>query len=564
MKLICLCAVCVQNFSPPGTYQYSYFLDSRYSESLYNEYEIIFSNCRRILGEKTWGRVQAALEMDSNPQVFPDMLFTRETASDIPAYLADLARIEWELNRIKNNKAPFRHSPESVTVNPYFTLLPVSWKNLASLMEENTEEDHPVPAQALMMIWRHSKTGKMYFREAEEIDLLALKITIEKIDPREAASIGNIPVGAINSALERAIRQGIIIAPDSRIKRVLPQSTEQPDNIESFLTARTFTLQWHITQSCDLRCKHCYDRSDRAPLSRDTAMAILDDFYSFCRSMNVKGQVTFTGGNPILYPYFPDIYEAAWKHGFGVAILGNPAPIEQIERLIDIAKPLFFQISMEGLAQYNDYIRGEGHFKRSLAFLDQLRQLDIYTMVMLTLSRDNLDQVLPLGHLLLNRADYFTFNRLVTVGEGAQLAMPLKNDFEDFLRKYEVEARSNPVLGLKDNLINILREEKGIEPFGGCTGYGCGAAFNFVALLPDGEVHACRKFPSPIGNILQTSLLDIYHSELSRKYREGSEACCDCSLFSVCRGCFAIAYSYGLDVFKEKDPFCFKKVHYEG
>ena len=179
-------------------------------------------------------------------------------------------------------------------------------------------------------------------------------------------------------------------------------------------------------------------------------------------------------------------------------------------------------------------------------------------MVMLTLTRDNLDQVLPLGRLLENRADYFTFNRLVTVGEGARLAMPSKKDFEKFLRKYEVEARSNPVLGLKDNLINILREEKSIEPFGGCTGYGCGAAFNFAALLPDGEVHACRKFPSPIGNILQTSLLDIYHSEPARKYREGSEACRDCTLFSVCRGCLAITYSHGLDVFSEKDPFCFK------
>ena len=103
-------------------------------------------------------------------------------------------------------------------------------------------------------------------------------------------------------------------------------------------------------------------------MSHDMAIAILDDFYSFSCSMNVKGQVTFTGGNPLLYPYFQDIYKAAWEYGFGVAILGNPTPIEKIERLIDIAKPLFFQISIEGLAEYDDYIRGEGHFERSFAF----------------------------------------------------------------------------------------------------------------------------------------------------------------------------------------------------
>jgi selenobiotic family peptide radical SAM maturase len=209
------------------------------------------------------------------------------------------------------------------------------------------------------------------------------------------------------------------------------------------------------------------------------------------------------------------------------------------------------------LAGYNDYIRGPGHFQRSLTFLDQLRQLGIYTMVMLTLSRDNMDQVLSLGRLLKDRVDTFNFNRLSTVGEGARLAMPSKKDFERFLRAYVAESGQNPILGLKDNLINIILKEKNTAPFGGCTGYGCGAAFNFVALLPDGEVHACRKFPSPIGNILRSPLIDIYHSEPARCYRNGSEACRGCEHSAVCRGCLAISYGHGLDVFEEKDPFCF-------
>ena len=101
---------------------------------------------------------------------------------------------------------------------------------------------------------------------------------------------------------------------------------------------------------------------------------------------------------------------------------------------------------------------------------------------------------------------------------------------------------------MKNNLLNIIRRENGRALFGGCTGYGCGAAFNFVPLLSNGEVHACRKFPSPIGNLRQNRLVEIYHSDRARAYRAGSQAC---------RGCLAIAYSHGLDVFKDKDPFCF-------
>jgi selenobiotic family peptide radical SAM maturase len=289
----------------------------------------------------------------------------------------------------------------------------------------------------------------------------------------------------------------------------------------------------------------------------DMAMAVLDDFFDFCRRMHVRGQVTLTGGNPLLYPHLETVYQKASDYGFGIAILGNPSPIDRIRRLMDIARPLYFQISLEGLEAHNDTIRGNGHFKRSLTFLDGLRALGVYTMVMLTLTRDNLDQVLPLAERLRDRADVFTFNRLSTVGEGASLLMPEKRSFESFLREYETAAARNPNMGLKDNLINIIRREKDLAPFGGCTGHGCGAAFNFMALLPDGEVHACRKFPSLVGNVLENGIYDIYHGHRARRYRAGSQACRDCGLNVVCRGCLAIAYSLGLDIFTDRDPFCF-------
>jgi radical SAM protein with 4Fe4S-binding SPASM domain len=78
-----------------------------------------------------------------------------------------------------------------------------------------------------------------------------------------------------------------------------------------------------------------------------------------------------------------------------------------------------------------------------------------------------------------------------------------------------------------------------------------------MALLPDGEVHACRKFPSLVGNVLENGIYDIYHGRRARRYRAGSQACRDCGLNVVCRGCLAIAYSLGLDIFTDRDPFCF-------
>ena len=127
-------------------------------------------------------------------------------------------------------------------------------------------------------------------------------------------------------------------------------------------------------------------------------------------------------------------------------------------------------------------------------------------MVMLTLTRDNLNQIFPLTEILRGRTDSFTFNRLSQVGEGAKLLLPAPATYAAFLEDYLMAAEASPVLALKDNLINILQFRKGLEPFGGCTGFGCGAAFNFLTVLPDGEVHACRKLPSYLGNALDESL----------------------------------------------------------
>jgi selenobiotic family peptide radical SAM maturase len=522
-------------------------------------FSTLFPHCCRILGESTWGRVRAALDPQTAPRDFADALEPLMHALSLPLFICDLARIEWAREAVSRTSQSEKSPPEeaSLTVNPSLSLIPVEWQGLPELMDSQTKTLKPGSGHVL--VWKTTQTGKINVRHAREADLLALKIVIEEIDPRQAAEAGSVPVASIHATLCQAVEEGLLISCGSRIERQ-GMAADKPLS-EKFTHAQVFTLQWHITQACDLHCKHCYDRSDRTALTLETALTILDDFYSFCRRMGVHGQVTFSGGNPLLYPRFDDLYRTAVECGFTVAILGNPAPRSKMEAIVAIARPAFFQISLEGLANHNDHIRGHGHFQRSLHFLDLLRELGIYSMVMLTLTRDNLDQVIPLGVLLKERTDTFTFNRLATVGEGASLSMPDPRDYKRFLKAYLEAASDNPVLSLKDNLFNIFHHERGRPLFGGCTGYGCGAAFNFVSLLSDGEVHACRKFPSPIGKMPQSSLMEIYHSDLARQYRSGSLACRSCRLRLVCRGCLAITHSFGRDIFQDLDPYCFATDH---
>ena len=471
-------------------------------------------------------------------------------------YLADLARVEWARHTLLNQPASPLARITELTVNPALELLPVSWNHLVECFDDS--KIIPQQEDGFVLVWKKADAG-IKMKSATNQDLLALKIVSEEISTHEAAESGKVSIGTIDDVLYRATSRGLLLAPPSLIVRS-PEFPRGSISAEKYLVSPVFTLQWHVTQVCDLHCRHCYDRSDRSPLQLDDAVRILDDLYEFCQQHHVYGQVSFTGGNPLLYPHFNEVYRQAAERGFLTAILGNPMPAHRIDELLAIQKPGFYQVSLEGLQEHNDYIRGKGHFERVFEFLDLLRNRDIYSMVMLTLTRANMDQVLDLAELLRGRTDLFTFNRLSLVGEGADLVSAPIENYPAFLRSYLKAAENNPVIARKDSLLNIVLEEDGKPVFGGCAGYGCGAAFNFVSLLPDGEVHACRKFPSPMGNIFKQNLAQIYHSESARRYRAGSQACNDCSIRPVCGGCMAVSYGMGKDIFTERDPYCFKEV----
>ncbi len=520
-------------------------------------FETIFPLCRSLVSDETWNNAVGNCSADCGPEAFPEILSRQADGTGDPPYTADLARLELAVH-LAGSTAPFHLPPEQTTVNPSLQLLDCAWNNLWRLRQaEKDSKATPEKIAEKILIWRQPDSTTAHSIKAANDDLLALKIILEELSPEQVARDHNLPVGAVDRALDRAARAGLLLTPDSRLQRDPLLFAGRPADQERFRTAEIFTLQWHITQRCDLNCRHCYDRSDRTTLPLSQGLAVLDDMRSFCRQRHVAGQISFSGGNPLLYPHFMELYAGAVERGLAVAILGNPAPKKQIEELVAIDRPVFYQVSLEGLREHNDYIRGAGHFDRVMTFLEVLRDLNIFSMVMLTLTRDNQDQVLPLAELLRNKTDHFTFNRLSLVGEGASLAPVGQAGFPQFLTDYMRAATDNPIMGLKDNFFNIIRHRQSLPLTGGCAGFGCGAAFNFLSLLPDGEAHACRKFPSPIGNTNSQSLAEIYDSTAAQGFRAGCKACSDCAIRPACGGCLAVAQSFGYDTAKDPDPYCF-------
>ena len=472
---------------------------------------------------------------------------------------SDLTRLENARQELSDTATPLPlMGDEPLCVNPTLTILVMKWKHLCQKLDGG--DTSPTPEQGLeyVLFFRKPGNGAIHVAPATDKQLLALKVVVENLDRYTVAEEAKVVVGRVDAAIEEACEQGLLLsAPSKLVRTELHYPDTGSDGWQRHLQSDYFTLQWHVTQACDLHCKHCYDRSAISPLTLDQGIVILDQFRDFVLQQNVHGQVTFTGGNPLLYSHFEELYGEAAKRNFSIAILGNPTTSEVVESLQNIQPLSFYQVSLEGLPEHNDSIRGAGHFERIMEFLEILDKFSIYSMVMLTLTRENMGQVLELAEILRGKVDLFTFNRLSQTGEGAALATAAKEEYQEFLKEYLAAAKSNPVMALKDNLINIVKSDQREKLFGGCTGFGCGAAFNFCSLLPNGDMHACRKFQSPIGNVLESSLLELYRSEMAERYRRGPEECRGCKIRPVCGGCQAVIQSSGLDITLNKDPYCF-------
>ena len=90
---------------------------------------------------------------------------------------------------------------------------------------------------------------------------------------------------------------------------------------------------------------------------------------------------------------------------------------------------------------------------------------------------------------------------------------------------------------------------------------GCHCGTGHMTVLPTGDVYACRRMESKVGNVAENSLEELFFSpqmEAKRDFKKFKK-CSKCELFGWCRGCPAVTYGYTGDMY-EADPQCWKEI----
>lgn len=339
-----------------------------------------------------------------------------------------------------------------------------------------------------------------------------------------------------------------------------------------------FAFQWHITDECGQRCKHCYIFSEGHPtlveMSWDRMVAVLANIKRMCERMRRLPYLYITGGDPILHSRFWDLLELVHSRGIPFTLMGNPFHLTdnicQRMRQLGCRK---YQLSLDGLRETHDRFRKPGSFDRTLEAIGTIRKAGIHCAIMSTVSAANIDEIpLLIDVIVEHQADIFAFGRYCPTSEDKahrdtwHIAPKRYRDFlSQCWAKFEQYKDCNTTFNLKDHLWTLFLYEKGLfkipEGLDEDTIYdGCNCGNCHFTISAEGRLMACRRFDSYVG-VVTEELYDVFHGEKMEQYRqhEKFEKCRQCELLRFCRGCPAVAYGYTKN-FYAADPQCWKDV----
>lgn len=332
---------------------------------------------------------------------------------------------------------------------------------------------------------------------------------------------------------------------------------------------RYFAFQWHILDECDQRCKHCYifEKGEKSldKMSLNDMDKIIDNALEMCRKIKSKPYFAITGGDPILHPDFWKLLEKLSDLDISYSIMGNPFHLtsEVCERLNDLDCRQY-QMSLDGLRKTHDYFRMQGSFDATLSKIKTLHEAGIRSSIMTTVSRLNIGQIpWVVDEVVRNKVDMFSFARYCPGTPGDKIApMEYRNLLEKLWHKFNQYENSGTIFTLKDHLWTLFLHEKGLFEIpknlkDDVIYDGCGCGIDHMTILANGDVYACRRMESQIGNALSQNLFDIFKSDNLNQFRqyEKFEKCRGCELLRFCRGCPAVSYSYTGNMYSP-DPQC--------
>ncbi len=275
---------------------------------------------------------------------------------------------------------------------------------------------------------------------------------------------------------------------------------------------KSFYLQWHITNQCNLRCRHCYqdDFSRKEDLDGEGLKKVTDNIVAALQAWEAKACIHLTGGEPLLkselFPLLEYLDQLPEVEELGIITNGLLLNDEILDRLAALRRFKTIKISLDGAdAQVHDRIRSAGNFDRVVKNVPLVQKREIFDVnLMFTVMRSNLESLpafIRLGEEL--RVDGMIIERFIPWGRGIEIREEVL-DREQWRRMlkalfeyFSMELGEDEIPPYQAFQVDFRGEEPQL------LGAPCVLGREGFCVMPQGEVFPCRRFPLSLGNLLK-------------------------------------------------------------
>lgn len=165
------------------------------------------------------------------------------------------------------------------------------------------------------------------------------------------------------------------------------------------LTAKIFqrnaplVITWAITYHCNRRCSYCCRWDSQA-----NEMSIAEAKSVLCKLCHLGlKRINFSGGEPLLKEGFFDLIALARQKDVFIAVNTNGSVVPQNSG--DLKAIDLLNLSVEGNAEVNDFIRGEGSYEEIMRAAETARKKNVKFRFSATLNKYNQNNLLDLIRL---------------------------------------------------------------------------------------------------------------------------------------------------------------------
>lgn len=314
---------------------------------------------------------------------------------------------------------------------------------------------------------------------------------------------------------------------------------------------------FELTPMCNMRCNMCYVRMSEADVEKTgKRLRSVDEWLNMAEEMKGAGTLflLLTGGEPLTYPGFKDLYAKLSSMGFVLSINTNATLIDR-EMADWFAKrpPQRINVTLYGASDetYNRLCHHPAGYTKAMNAIEMLRERGINVKLNCSVTPDN-------TYDLPKIIDYSDSKKLILQAT-AYMFPPLRRNPESIGENMRfspeecayAEAQIRLLQRGADNLRGYCRQVEQLSPVEDdlsfdCEGDGvrCRAGKSAFWVTWDGRMLLCAMIDEPSYEIS----VEGFESAWEKLRGKGAairlpSECASCEAKDVCRSCAAVVYT---------------------